>query len=150
MSANTLGLAYAADIGAVSQYTGMPFTSFLRVGGKLYGTTPDGLYLIGGDTDAGADIPWQASGPMTDAGAVEYKRVRRAIVSGPDTENVTLGLVFDNGDAPTVSERKPGGLFSVGRNGSGRAMQFQLSGIGPVNMTGITLEALILGQKARG
>lgn len=150
MSTNTLGLAYAADSGAVSQYTGFPFTSFVTIGGKLYGTTPDGLFLIGGDTDDGEDIVWQAHGPMTDAGAIEYKRARTITVSGPDTENVTAGLVFDSGDAPTVSERRAGGRFSVGRDGAGRAVQFQISGTSPVNMTGVTLDMLMLGRKARG
>ena len=147
---STLGLSLALDSMAVSQYDGLPFTSFVTIGGKLYGTTPDGLYLIEGDTDAGADITWQAHGPMTDGGAIEHKRARSLTVSGPNTETVTAGLVFDSGDAPTVSEWRPGGRFAVGRDGAGRAVQFQLSGTGPVNMTGVTLDMLMLGRKARG
>lgn len=147
---STLGLSLALDSMAVSQYDGLPFTSFLAVGGKLYGTTPEGLWLIEGDTDDGEAIPWEISGPMTDAGMDEFKRLRSATVTGPDTENAEFGILFDTGDEPTVSERQPGGRFMVGRDGAGRAAQFTVSGTGPVEMTGVTLEAQVLGTRSRG
>lgn len=147
---STLGLSLALDSMAVSQYDGLPFTSFVTIGSKVYGTTPDGLWLIGGDTDNGEDVAWEMSGPMTDAGADEYKRVRSATVTGPNTENAEMGVRFDTGDEPTVSERRPGGRFAVGRDGAGRAMQFTVSGVGPVELTGVTLEVLTLGKRARG
>uniref|UniRef100_I2Q021 Uncharacterized protein n=1 Tax=Desulfovibrio sp. U5L TaxID=596152 RepID=I2Q021_9BACT len=147
---STLGLSLALDSMAASQYEGLPFTSFLTIGGKVYGTTPDGLYLIEGDTDAGEGITWEVSGPMTDAGADEYKRARSATVSGPNTESAELAITFDSGQEPTVSDRRPGGRFMVGRDGAGRAVQFTVSGTGPVEMTGVSLDILVLGKKARG
>ena len=47
MSTNTLGLVYAADSGAVSQYTELPFTSFVTIGGKLYGIEAAAEYYFG-------------------------------------------------------------------------------------------------------
>ncbi|MHC1788997.1 hypothetical protein [Solidesulfovibrio sp.] len=147
---STLGLSLALDSMAVTQYEGLPFTSFLTIGGRLYGTTPDGLWLIGGDTDAGEGIAWEVAGPMTDAGADAFKRLRCATVTGPDTENAELGIRYDTGDEPSVSERSPGGRFAVGRDGAGRAVQFTIVGIGPVEMTGVTLDVMMLGNRARG
>ena len=41
---------------AISSYEAFPFNSFFRIGGKYYGTKPDGIYLLEGDTDQGAAI----------------------------------------------------------------------------------------------
>lgn len=147
---STLGLSLALDSMAVSKYDGLPFTSFLTIGGKVYGTTSDGLWLIGGETDNDEDISWEVSGPMTDAGANEYKRIRSATVTGPYTDNAEVKILFDTGDRPTVSSFSSGGRFSVGRNGDGRSVQFLVSGEGPVEMTGVTLGVLVLGKRHRG
>lgn len=146
----TLGLSLALDSMAVTQYDGLPFTSIFVLGGKYYGTTPDGLWLIEGDTDNGEAIAWEAAGPMTDAGAEEYKRVHAVTVTGPSTENAEVGIRYDTGDVPTISERRPGGRYAVGRDGAGRAVQVTVSGTGPVEMTGVTLDVMTLGKRARG
>lgn len=41
---------------AVSQYENFPFSSFAIVGGRAYGSGPDGIYRLGGDTDDGEPI----------------------------------------------------------------------------------------------
>jgi len=143
---STLGLSLALDSTAVSQYAALPFTSFLTIGGKVYGTTPDGLYLIEGDTAA----MWQVSLPMTDAGATQYKRVRSITVSGPNTANVEASVLYDSGQEPTIGGQQPGGRFYVGRDGAGRAFQITLAGTGPAEMTSITADVMLLGNKARG
>lgn len=150
MSTNTLGLSLAFDGTAVSQYTGLPFTSFLHIGGKAYGTTPDGLYLIEGADDAGAAIPFQADTPMTDLGSTQYKRARTVTVSGADVENVNAAIIYDTGAEPGMGAQQRGGRVAVGRNGAGRSMQCRLSGEGPVEITGISIDVERLGNKARG
>jgi hypothetical protein len=147
---DTLGISLALDSQAVSQYTRWPFTDFFELGGQQYGLCPAGIFLIGGDTDAGEEIAWQVSGPKTDAGSTAYKRARSLTVSGPNTENVEPSIVFDTGQEPTIGRQQLGGRFYVGRDGAGRAVQFTLSGTGPVDITGITLDVLMLGQQARG
>lgn len=147
---STLGLSLALDSMAVTEYDGLPFTSFVIIGGKLHGTTPDGLWLIGGDTDDGEAIAWEGVGPMTDAGGDESKCVRTATVTGPNTENVELGILYDTGDTPAVSGRRPGGRFDIGSDGAGRAVQWSVSGTGPVEIAGVTLDVMMLGKRARG
>lgn len=150
MSTDTLGLSLSFDGMAVSQYTGLPFTSFMRIGGKVYGTTPDGLYLIEGDDDAGTPITFQGDGPMFDAGATQYKRARVVTVSGPNVENVGASILYDSGQEPTMGEQQRGGRFYVGRDGAGRALQFRMAGTAPAEITGVTIEMMLLGNKARG
>ena len=41
---------------AVTQFTGFDFNSFARAHGRDYGFSSDGMYLLGGDTDAGESI----------------------------------------------------------------------------------------------
>lgn len=150
MSTDTLGLSLAFDGMAMSQYLGMPFTSFFRLGGKVYGTAPDGLYLIEGDNDAGTEISFEASTPMTDAGAMQYKRARTVTVAGPNVENVEAAISYDSGTQPTMGVQQCGGRFFVGRNGAGRSLQCTLSGQGQAEITGVTVDVMVLGNKARG
>jgi len=151
MSVNTLGLSMGLDQGLpVSQYQGWPFTGFFELGGQQYGVCPDGIYLLnGGADDAGSDIEWQVSGPMTDAGAPEYKRVRRLAVSG-EMDDVTASVAYESGETPTMGEQLAGGMFYVGRDGAGRESQFTLSGTGQVSITGVTMDLIVLGRRARG
>jgi len=150
MSIDTLGLSLAADSGAVSQYKGIHFTSFLRVGGQLYGTTPGGLFLVGGDDDAGAPIRPVIEGPATDAGSDHFKRLRAATIAGPRLGNLALSARFDGGE---WRESLPlgGGRFAFGRDGAGRAVQFRIEGEGPdFEITRVTLECMALGKRGRG
>lgn len=151
MSASTLGLSMGLDQGLpTSQYQGWSFTGFFELGGQQYGVCPDGIYLLSGGTDdAGDDIGWQVAGPMTDAGAPEYKRVRRLAVAG-DVDDITASVAYENGETPSMGEQLAGGMFYVGRDGAGREAQFTLSGSGPAEITGVTVEAIVLGRRARG
>jgi hypothetical protein len=149
MSTDTLGLSLALDTMAVSQYLGLPFTSFLHIGGKIYGTAPDGLYCIEGPDDAGSPIRFGVDMPMTDSGSTQYKRARTVTLSGR-TENALASILYDSGQEPTMGEQQRGGRFAVGRDGAGRALQCRIRGEGPTEITGITVDVLTLGNKARG
>lgn len=48
--------AMNAETGASSAYGNYGFTGFAKIGGKLLGVKPDGIYALDGDTDAGAPI----------------------------------------------------------------------------------------------
>ncbi|MCH5583110.1 hypothetical protein [Pseudomonas syringae] len=81
------GNTYSTNLvtGAVSRYAGFDFKGFCRVGMKTYGYRSDGLYLIGGDTDAGAFIGARADFGADDFGTAQGKRVG----------NVFMGLTTD-------------------------------------------------------
>lgn len=52
----TDGWAYNLNTGAASFYEGFKFNSFAMVDGEYYGANEQGIYRLGADNDAGADI----------------------------------------------------------------------------------------------
>jgi len=149
MSNSTLGLSYPFDSGAVSQVSGWPFTDFFALDGQFFGLASNGVFAIGGDDDAGTDIAWMMTGPMTDGGNEQFKRLRFATVTGPNTDGVELAVVYETGVSPAVGAMG-GGRFAIGSEGAGREVQWTLSGTGPAAMTGVTIQSLLLGFRQRG
>lgn len=149
MSEKTLGLSYPFDTGAVSQVSGWPFTDFFELDGRFYGLASNGVFALGGDDDAGTDIAWTMTGPMTDGGNEMWKRHRGATVTGPDTDGVELAVVYESGVSPAV-EALGGGNFAIGSEGAGREVQWTLSGTGPAAVTGVTIRSILLGLRRRG
>jgi len=147
---STLTLSYAADSGAVSQHAGQPFTSFVVIGGRRYGTAPDGLYLIGGDDDAGEPIPSILEGPRTDGGDDAYKRLRSASITGRKIDGLTLSTRTGDGDWREAMALG-GGRFSIGRDNAGREVQWRLEGDGSdFEVSSVVLDVETLGRRARG
>ena len=149
MSDTTLGLSYPFDTGAASQVQGWPFTDFFELDGQFFGLASNGVFVIGGDDDAGADIDWTMTGPMTDGGNEMFKRLRGATVTGPNTAGVELAVEYESGVSPAV-EALGGGNFAIGSEGAGREMQWTLSGTGPAALTGVTIRSILLGLRQRG
>jgi hypothetical protein len=146
---NTLCLVYAADAGAASQFTNQPFTSFLTLGGLVYGTTPDGLYLIGGDDDAGEPICPVVEGPRTDGGDDAFKRARSASILGSGQDSLALSVRLGDGEwrEALCTGR---GSFSLRGGGPGREVQWRIEGDGgDFAVTGLDLELESLGRRGR-
>lgn len=148
---STLALSYAADSGAVSQHTNQPFTSFVVIGGRRYGTARDGLYLINeGDDDAGGAIPAVLEGPRTDGGDDAYKRLRSASITGQNIDGLTLSTRTGGGDW-RAAMALGGGRFSIGRDNAGREVQWRLEGDGSdFEVSSVVLDIETLGRRARG
>jgi hypothetical protein len=79
----------------ISRYTQYPFTQILRHEGRYYGMAADGLYLLEGDTDDGAAIPWAMRTALDDFKSKQLKRMDSLYVDGRiDTQfdvNVIVG-----------------------------------------------------------
>jgi hypothetical protein len=72
-----------ADAGnEVTHYTDFPFTQIVRFGDRYYGVATDGLYLLEGDTDAGAPINWGVRTSTTDFGTQTKKTPVSCYVGG--------------------------------------------------------------------
>jgi hypothetical protein len=80
-------LQYATNLltGAVTRYVGFEFDGFCRVGMETYAFRSDGLYRIGGSSDAGQPINMLIDFADEDLGTTQAKRVG----------NVFLGLETD-------------------------------------------------------
>lgn len=66
----------------ITRYTHFPFDQIVRHGDKYYGVSSTGLYLLGGDTDDGAPIPWAFRTATTDFGTIQRKTVVSAYLGG--------------------------------------------------------------------
>lgn len=78
-----------SETGAVSWYSNWGFTHIVTAAsGKVYGITPDGLYLLGGNTDAGAPINAHAEFDRTDFGGFD----RTGAVTPDEQKKRLLGV----------------------------------------------------------
>jgi len=84
---------YDPDVREVTHYTNYPFTQIVRYLDSYYGVAADGLYLLEGDTDAGAPIGWSFRTALTDAGSKQFKRVRSVYIGARLVEQTTVTLV---------------------------------------------------------
>lgn len=73
---------YEAKNPQATRYTGFPFTRVVRFMGEYYGVAADGLYRIGGDTDAGEPVAWDFKTCSTDFGDTHKKNVHSVYVGG--------------------------------------------------------------------
>ena len=75
------------DTGASSQYEQYGFNSFFQRGDKYYGVADDGVYLLEGNTDAGADVAALVEMGRTNLGYTNDKRVPMVYLGvGSDAE----------------------------------------------------------------
>lgn len=60
---------------ATSQYSTLPFNSFAKIGDTYYGANQNGLYALGGDTDAGVNIDTELT-----LGIMDFTKDRKTTV----------------------------------------------------------------------
>lgn len=77
----------------ITRYTHFPFDQIVRHGDKYYGVSSTGLYLLGGDTDDGAPIPWAFRTATTDFGTIQRKTVVSAYLGGKVMPTATARII---------------------------------------------------------
>lgn len=97
------GSTYSTNIatGAVTRYAGFDFAGFCRVGMRTYGYRKDGLYLIGGETDSGAQIGARADFGADDFGSAQGKRVGNVFM-GLSTDGQVYVRTIEDGDQQMI------------------------------------------------
>lgn len=91
----------------LTRYTNFPFDQIVRHGDKYYGVSSTGLYLLGGDTDEGAPIPWAFRTATTDFGTIQRKTVVSAYVGGKVMPTATASIFAGEGGEITYSYPVP-------------------------------------------
>jgi outer membrane protein assembly factor BamB len=81
---------------AVGQSDGFSFNSLTVIDGKLYASSPNGIFLMEGDTDNGTVIDAFFTTFSTDLGINVKKRVRSIYLSGNSKGNLKVTPVMDN------------------------------------------------------
>lgn len=130
-----------AETHAFTSYSNYPFNSFATIRGKTYGAKADGIYLLEGDTDAGAAIDAFARGGLTDLGSSKLKRMPSAYMglttSGRMVMKVTV--VDDAGVRQEhwyALEDRPAGALRMGRVKLGRGLKSTYWGFELANVDG--------------
>lgn len=89
---------------ATSTFESYPFNSFGVIGGRAYGVSQDGLYMLEGDTDQGLPIIASVSYGKQDFGSPTHKHLSRAYVGASSTGKLYL-RVTANGQTYTYAAR---------------------------------------------
>lgn len=84
------------ETGASSQYEQYGFNSFFQRADKYYGVADDGIYLLEGDTDAGAPIDALIETGRTNLGYTNEKRVRDVYLGVGSSNELYLKVDVDN------------------------------------------------------
>jgi hypothetical protein len=79
----------------VSTYAQFPFNALVRYGGQHFGVAADGIYLLEGVDDAGADINAELKFGYDDFGSDQFKRVPHVYVGCKAEGNLQFTLSVD-------------------------------------------------------
>jgi len=148
---------------ALSQYVDFDFNSMCEFNGMYLGAGENGISVLGGDDDNGADIDAFIETPMTDLGDSNQKRLRMAYVGYESTDELELAVAMDevlNDRSWRTYTLKPnkrglsqeGGRRSIGRDGRGRYFTVRIKNVEGCDFTLNTLEfvPVLVGRGRRG
>lgn len=139
---NAQMLAYVvnANTAAVSRYQGYNFNSFAKINGKYFGASDAGIYLLDGDTDAGAPIEASVLTGHEDYGVTENKRIPVVYMGVTTTGQVRLSVTTDKGATRVYALKQKvaplrTGRVELGKGVASRYWQWELT-----NMNGSDFE----------
>lgn len=157
--------AYAinAASGAVSEYTGHPFTSFADLFGRALAAGPGGLYLLGGDVDnltgdPEDDTPIEANirTGKTDFGTPLLTRLDSLQLHYVAAGRVALKVVSEQGGQsferwyelpPQTAEAPRAGVVKPGRGPASSYWQFELVAVGKASVNAARAYPIALSRR---
>jgi hypothetical protein len=118
------------SLAASAGLSGFDFNSFARCKGKSYAIGPGGIYKLGGDKDAGADIKAFIGLPKLTFGSAQQKRVPHAYIGVASTGHMIMRVLVDNqtftyvarNTTPTMGQQR----IDTGKGLKGSYWQFEL------------------------
>lgn len=143
---------------AVTQYCDYDFNSFAKIGNNDIGAADNGLFILGGHKDAGADIDAFFELVTSDFGAANAKRIRSIHVGFQAKDNLLLTLKDheDNNTRDYVLsythyDQQGSGKVAVGRDGISRYWSLKVANTNGTYFAvdSIELIMVILGKKPR-
>lgn len=125
-----VGWVINPNLAASTAAEGLNFLSMARHKAQYYGLKADGLYRLGGDTDAGANINAFVSLAQSDFGTPKQKRIPYAYI-GAASDGRMLLRVLVNGQSYTYGTKNPSRDMAeqrvdVGKGLRGNYWQFEL------------------------
>ena len=130
-----------ARVHEVTRYTGMPFSGMVRWQGNWYGWGPSGMYLIGGDTDAGEPISWAWKTAVTNFGNRQMKVVRETFLHGRLGPTATASVsVGEDADVTYAAVIERGRNAQAHRIKYGKGLKAEYWSFGLADVTGSAME----------
>lgn len=130
-----------ARVHEVTRYTGMPFSGMVRWQGNWYGWGPSGMYLIGGDTDAGEPISWAWKTAVTNFGSRQMKVVRETFLHGRLGQTATASVsVGEDADVTYAAVIERGRNAQAHRIKYGKGLKAEYWSFGLADVTGSAME----------
>lgn len=132
----------------VTRYTHFPFNRIVRWRGQYVAMAADGLYLLGGATDAGVQIPWRIRTGTTDFGKPQNKNTASAYVGGrmgpASTFRVFTGEKLDNSYPYTTPRGETAQNYrqKFGRGLDARYYALEIAGDGEFQMDDLDVEVV--------
>ncbi|OEU69112.1 MAG: hypothetical protein BA863_04085 [Desulfovibrio sp. S3730MH75] len=142
---------------AITQYCNYNFNSFAQIGNNYIGASETGLFILGDEKDAGADIDAFFELVTSDFGAANAKRIRsihagfqakdNLLVTLKDHENNSRDYVLSY----THYDRQGSGKVAVSRDGISRYWSLKVANTNGAYFAvdSIELIMVILGKKPR-
>ena len=145
---------------AFSEYQNFPFNSLVEYGGRYYGLASDGLYLLDGPTDEGAEITAAVKTGLLDMGTHYLKDAKAAHLGYNSTGELVLKVVTtDAGEKvehwykmkPADAEEVRDGRVVIGRGMRARYWQFELVNVAGADfeIDDVTLMYQVLSRRIR-
>lgn len=132
----------------VTRYTAFPFTRIVRWRGRYVAMAADGLYFLGGDTDAGQPIAWHLHTGTTDFGSAQRKAWISCYVGGrmPPCSRFTVAVgekcqeryPYDTPRGATAQNYRQ----KFGRGMDARYYALELSGRGALTIDDLDFEVI--------
>lgn len=127
----------------VTRYTNFPFDKIIRFKGGYYGVSANGLFLLGGDTDAGTPIPWAWKTFEDDFKVPQKKTLVSAYLSGRIGPAMVLTLYAGEKGGVGYSYTSPRGPDVQNyRQVFGRGIQSRYFALGAAGTSAFTLDTL--------
>lgn len=132
----------------VTRYTDFPFERIVRWRGRYVAMAADGLYWLGGDTDAGQPIAWRLHTGTTDFGSPQRKTPLSCYVGGRMPPDSTFEVAMGEARDTRYPYQTPRGSAAqnyrqkFGRGLDARYYAFALSGRGALTIDDLDFEVV--------
>lgn len=162
---NGLHFAWAlnTDSSGITTYDHYPFNSFAKIGGRYYGATSTGVYLLEGDTDDGTAIAARLRLGMSEMGTRLKKSYSEVYVGYTGNGQMLLRVIFtdDGSGQKLAAEYRMKPRPAAGRRESrfepGKGLQaiyfdFELENINGADfdLSSVDFQPLISNRRTRG
>jgi len=148
------GWVVNVESSGTSRYSWLGFNSFAEYNGHYYGATPEGVYLLEGEDDAGTDIEAFVLSRSTDFGVPVDKHVLEGYVNSRGDNNLLFKTVIEDltvytYDLSVDDEALARRRVSLGRGASAVYWQFAIQNFEGGDFEADSFSVYVAGLKRR-